>query len=370
MAQENRGVWLTSIDSNLMFDPIARSTAIRELANLNFNTLYPSVWSWGYTQHPSSVAKNVTGAIVDPRQPDIGGGRKRDPLKEIIDQARQLRMAVMPWFEFGLMAAVIVSEAELGKVLYPDWLKRRLHWVTQRIDGSQIWMEGEHPRVWLNPFHPEVQSFIQQMIVEVVENYDIQGIQLDDHFGLPFGFGYDPFTVDLYRREQGKEPPANPRDPGWIGWRAKKISDFTRRLFRAVKARKPNIRFTLSPNPYSYSISHSLQDWHTWRLDGLIEELILQVYEDNLNQFITVLNQPEVRSALGHIPVSVGVLSGLKRKPVPSQQIRQQVEEIRRRGFSGCSFFFYETLWNVTGETVENRKALFRQLFPTPASRR
>jgi uncharacterized lipoprotein YddW (UPF0748 family) len=33
---------------------------------------------------------------------------------------------------------------------------------------------------------------------------------------LPRDFGYDPFTVELYRKDTGKAPPANPDDPAWV----------------------------------------------------------------------------------------------------------------------------------------------------------
>jgi len=77
-------------------------------------------------------------------------------------------MGVIPWFEFGFMAP---ADSDLAK-RHPDWL-------TSRRDGSQIWIEGKH-EVWLNPFRPEVQQFIQDLILEIVSK-DIDGIQFDDH---------------------------------------------------------------------------------------------------------------------------------------------------------------------------------------------
>jgi uncharacterized lipoprotein YddW (UPF0748 family) len=115
-------------------------------------------------------------------------------LKEMIQQGHQKGMRVIPWFEFGLMAP---ADSELAK-RHPDWL-------TNRRDGSKIKKDDPnnpiHDRVLLNPFKPEVQQFIKDLVVEVVSNYDVDGIQLDDHFGLPSDFGYDDFTVQLYKKE-------------------------------------------------------------------------------------------------------------------------------------------------------------------------
>lgn len=98
-------------------------------------------------------------------------------------------LTVIPWFEFGFMAP---ADSLLAK--------NRPQWLTSKSDGTRIIKEGTHNRVWLNPFRPEVQQFIQDLIVEIVRNYNIDGIQFDDHFGLPSELGYDAYTVALYKK--------------------------------------------------------------------------------------------------------------------------------------------------------------------------
>ena len=353
---EIRGVWITNVDSEVLFNRDRLNSAVDELAKLNFNTLYPTVWNWGYTQYPSAVAKAATGANVDPRPIGLDD---RDPLAELVATGHKRGLAVIPWFEFGFM---VPADSALA-LRHPDWL-------TRRANGKQVWQEGIWARVWLNPFKPEVQQFIQALVLELVDNYDIDGIQMDDHFGLQYEFGYDDFTVALYRQEhQGKSPPIDAKDPAWIQWRANKITQFTKQLFKAVKSRKENVLFTLSPNNYSFSLNHSLQDWHTWQQDGLIEELILQVYRESLTSFKGELATPEFQAARRRIPTAVGILTGLKEDGVPIARIREQVTTARQQGFPGVSFFFYETLWNLTQEPSNDRKAVFRSLFPTPIQR-
>ncbi|MCS6813875.1 MAG: family 10 glycosylhydrolase, partial [Cyanobacteria bacterium] len=235
-------------------------------------------------------------------------------------------------------------------------------WITSRRDGSQIVMEGVHPRVWLNPFHPQVQQFIVAAIAELVTNYDIDGIQLDDHFGLPVDLGYDPFTVALYRQEHGgQSPPSNSQDPAWIRWRADKITAVAAQLFHTVKALKPRCLVSLAPNPYQFSYENYLQDWATWERQGLVEELIVQIYRNDMERFVSELNAPELQAAKQHIPVAIGILTGLKNRTIPTEQIQQQVETVRSYNLAGVSFFFYETLGN--------RDYLFQAMFAQRASR-
>jgi len=353
---EIRGVWLTNIDSDVLFEPNRLSQAIQTLHQLNFNTIYPTIWNWGYTLYPSQVAAKATGRSLDPT-PGLQG---RDMLQEIVYQGHQKqRMGVIPWFEFGFMAP---ADSQLAQ--------RHPQWLTGRRNNDRVWLEGKHKRVWLNPFHPEVQQFIQDLILEVVTNYDIDGIQFDDHFGLPSEFGYDPFTIELYQQEHnGRKPPSDPQNPEWLRWRANKITAFLKQVFQAVKQQKPNCLISIAPNPQRVSYDLFLADWAQWDKQGLIEELVLQVYRNDLKVFMSELQYPEVQAARKHIPVGIGILSGLKGKYVPWGQIQNQVQMTRRANFAGVSFFFYETLWNLAKEHPTKRQAGFQKIFPVTVQR-
>jgi uncharacterized lipoprotein YddW (UPF0748 family) len=359
--QEIRGVWLTNIDSDVLYSRDRLKDAIQELARLKFNTLYPAIWTWGYTLYNSPTAAKAFGTAIEPESPLPPTYRLdgRDILAETIELGHQQGMAVIPWFEFGFMTT---ADSELAR-RHPDWL-------TTKQDGSRIWREGKYDRVWLNPFHPDAQQFILDLLTEIVSNYNVDGIQLDDHFGLPFEFGYDAFTTKLYQQEhQNRLPPTDPKDAEWTRWRADKITDFLTRAFKTIKARKENVLIALSPNSQKFSYEHSLADWQTWERQGLVEEIVLQVYRNSLDSFKSELDQPEVVAAKNHIPVGIGILSGLKDRSVPMSQIQEQVQAARDRKFAGVSFFFYETLWNLSGEPANDRKTVLQKLFATPVQR-
>jgi uncharacterized lipoprotein YddW (UPF0748 family) len=354
LATELRGVWLTNIDSNVLFERDRLKNSLQRLDELNFNTVYPAVWNWGYTLYPSKVAGKVIGRSLDPT-PGLQG---RDMLKEIVTEGHKKGLTVIPWFEFGFMAP---ADSLLAK--------NRPQWLTSRSDGTKIIKEGTHNRVWLSPFRPDVQQFIQDLIIEIVRNYDIDGIQFDDHFGLPSELGYDAYTVALYKKEhRGKAPSKNPKDPEWVRWRANKITDFMKRVFTAIKANKKDCLVSVAPNPQRFSYEFFLADWQRWERMGLIEELVLQIYRDDLNVFVSELEYPEVKAAQSHIPVSIGILAGLKNRSIPMEQIQTQVQKVRDRNFAGVSFFFYETLWNLSQEAALKRQSGFQQIFPKPVA--
>jgi uncharacterized lipoprotein YddW (UPF0748 family) len=346
---EIRGVWLTNVDSDIYFVPDELKKAINRLDKLNFNTLYPTVWQEGYTLYPSAVSQRVSGVAMD-KTPELEG---RDVLKEIIDLGHKKGMSVMPWFEFGFMSS---PDSDLVKK-HPDW-------VTQRRDGKKIWQEGIHDRVWLNPFHPEVQKFILDLVLEIITKYDVEGIQFDDHFSLPTEFGYDSYTVAMYQKDLKSPPSDNFQESYWVRWRADRFNEFVEKLFRAIKAKKQKCIISLSPNPLHFSLPVHIQDWFTWERRGYIEELILQVYREDIKRFMTELDREELKLARTHIPVAIGILTGLKDNPMSSKNIEAQVQEVRRRGLSGVSFFFYESLSRWAKETPQERDMMIQRLFP------
>jgi uncharacterized lipoprotein YddW (UPF0748 family) len=330
---ELRGVWLTDVDSEVLFSKKNLEQGIKRLESLKFNTIYPTVWNEGYTLYPSTVAEQVTGIKLDP-EPRLQG---RDMLKEAIDLGHKKNLTVIPWFEFGLMAP---AESELV-AKHPDWIGKRK-------DGSQIYTMHNTQMVWLNPAHPEVRDFMRDMMVEVVQKYDVDGVQLDDHFGMPVELGYDEYTVELYKKEhQGKAPPANPNNKAWMRWRASKVTDLMLGIYSGVKTRKPNCIVSVSPNPREFSYDMFLQDWASWARLGFIDELIVQVYRNDFSRYLYELadfNRPEMISIRQRIPVSVGILTGLRVMNIDISQIEKQVQTARDRRLSGFSFFFYESL--------------------------
>lgn len=343
---EIRGVWLTNIDSDVLFSKANLRQALDRLARLNFNTIYPTVWNGGYTLYPSKVAERISGQLVDPMFKD------RDMLKEAIEMGHNRKLTVIPWFEFGLMAP---AESELVQ-RHPDW-------VTMRRDGNSIFhVHGDDNSVWLNPMHPQVQQFLVDLIVEAIQRYDLDGIQLDDHFGMPVEVGYDPYTAQLYQLENpGQALPNNPRDPAWMQWRASKLSELMVRIYSAVRTHKPNCIISLAPNPKDFSYANLLQDWMSWQRLGFIDELIVQVYRDSLDRFTGEIDRPELQAIRSQVPVGIGILTGLRFRNVQTQWIQDQVRLARARQYAGVSFFFYESLGN--------RDAVYQALFPNPAGR-
>ena len=156
---------------------------------------------------------------------------------ELVAEAHAHGLLVVPWFEFGFM---VTPGMELA-TRHPDWL-------TRSRDGRITSISAAGEVAWLNPFRPEVQQLISELVQEIVATSGADGIQFDDHMSLPSDFGYDPFTLALYKKATGRSAPADPLDPAWLKWRADQLTAFMGRLNKAVKAQHPGALVSLSPN--------------------------------------------------------------------------------------------------------------------------
>lgn len=350
--QEIRGVWMTTNDTDILRDQSKMQDAVNQLARLNFNTIYPVVWNAGYALYPSPIVQQMG------IQPFVYRGiQGQDILADLIAQGHRQGLLVIPWFEFGFMTT---PTSELA-MKYP-------HWLTQKQDGGKTSISAAGEVMWLNPFRPEVQQFITNLVLEIVTQYNADGIQFDDHMSLPREFGYDSYTIGLYTQETGKQPPSDPANPDWVRWRANKITAFMAQLSRAVKARKPQAIFAISPNYYDFAYKAHLQDWLAWVRQSIVDELIVQIYRPNLQSFLEQITRPEMLEAQQKIPTAAGILTGLRNNPVSMHQIQSQTRAARERGLGVC-FFYYESLWEYAPEPSEERQAGFAALFPYPVFR-
>ncbi len=350
--QEIRAVWLTTNDTEVLLDQPKLEAAMTQLAQLNFNTVYPVVWNAGYVMYPSIVAQRAE------IQPFVRRGYQgQDMLKDVIEKAHQRGILAIPWFEFGFMAPPM-SELTIN---HPDWF-------THKQDGGETSISAAGEVMWMNPFKPEVQRFISDLVMEVVNLYDVDGIQFDDHLSLPTEFGYDTYTSDLYFAETGKRPPADPHNPEWVSWRANKLTAFVTQLQQQIKARKPHLIFSISPNPYDVAYTNFLQDWLTWVRLGIVDELLVQVYRNNLGSFTEQISRESIQEARQYTSVGVGILTGLRNMPVSMDLIQAKVRAARYYGL-GVAFFYYESLWEDSPEPPAERVARFQNIFATPAFR-
>ena len=347
---ELRGVWLTNVDSDVLDSRENIETAMDFLATHHFNVVYPVVWNDAATTYPSTVMDTLIGRRIDPQY------EGRDPLRTLVEAAHERGIAVIPWFEFGFAASY---KADGGPILekHPDWAGRD-------TSGALVTKNGFD---WMNGYKPAVQDFVMDLILEVVRNYDVDGVQGDDRLPAnPVEGGYSEYTKSLYRSEHdGQSPPADPRNEDWKQWRANKLSDFGRRVYDEVKAVDSSLVVSWAPSPYPFGYDEYLQDWPAWINRGFTDLIHPQVYRREVSEYKRFLTKQQSEEAgwdaenvLGFYP---GVLMKVGDYRMTPEELKEVIRTNRQRGMEGEVFFFYEGLRENDDALADVLKSCYRE---------
>lgn len=348
------GMWMTHLSAALMYYMSQLDEVMATLAQHHINTLYPCVWNRGQTLYPSDVVEKAGGVRQDPLT-KLPLSPWHDPLEGLIKQAHRQQVRILPWFEYGLMIPATSTLAHA----HPDWLTTDaagnfvvdpmtpLSFLPKSLKDLQLELTGGNI-AWLNPFHPEVQAFLTKLIQEVVERYAVDGIQLDDHFGLPIEMGYDRYTQQLYQADHGgAAPPSDPSDASWVAWRAERITQFLAKIARAVKTSNPQAIVSISPNPPEFAYQKYLQDWLNWVDQGIVDEVIVQLYRRDLAIFEHDLYQSGFYHLRHRVPIAIGIYTGPIKQPQPIAQVTAQIKAVKSSEYKGVAFFSWETTLGV-----------------------
>lgn len=149
--------------------------------------------------------------------------------------------------------------------------------------------------------YPAVQEYKLNIVRELIENYEIDGLFLDwmrtgdvrddpqyDANGVA-NFGYEKPLVDSFKEKHGIDPHELPNgDERWIAWRAEPQTRFMRTVRKLQRATKPNLKIAImGQHPWSYrglgdkidgNLRGLLLDVRRWAEEGLIDSAVAAGY--------------------------------------------------------------------------------------------
>lgn len=324
------GVWVTSVASDALNSRDKINETVDLCAKSAITDIFVVVWNKARTHYPSKVMKELIGVEIAEQYAG------RDPLQEMIEAAHAKNIKVHAWFEYGFAA----SNGQNGG----DILRVKPHWAAKVSDGTLVTKNNFE---WMNSFLPEVQDFMTSLVLEVVKNYDVDGVQGDDRLpALPSTGGYDDYTKQLYKQEHnGVEPPTDYKNQEWVDWRADKLTDYLGKLYAAVKALKPHVMVSTAPSIHPWAKDEYLQDWPEWLNKGYTDLVIPQHYRYNLDAYQqTLAQQLSYLQAKDRKKFYPGILLQNGTYNPDEDFLRKMIETNRRNGIVGESFWFFEGL--------------------------
>lgn len=175
-----RGVWVSNVAN--IDTPKGLSTSdyqaylkkmIENMASYKINTMIFQVRPNNDAYYESKLnpwSRYITG--VEGQNPGF------DVLKFVIEEAKKYGIKVHAWMNPYRVSSAKLSDLNMTKEEYLNTLSEnnfaRLHPEHTILDGDS--------KIILSPSHPEVIDFVARTIMEVVDNYDVEGVHIDDYF--------------------------------------------------------------------------------------------------------------------------------------------------------------------------------------------
>ncbi|EFH80664.1 glycoside hydrolase family 10 protein [Ktedonobacter racemifer] len=196
-------------------------THLDELQQMNMNAVVVQVKPTAdafYPSHYGPWSQYLTG--VQGKDPGY------DPLAFMVNETHKRNIEFHAWFN----PYRVSMQGDINQ-LVPDH-PARLH---------PDWVVSYGGKLYYNPGIPAAREFVVQSILEVVRNYDVDGIHLDDYF-YPYKVGNQDFPDDATYQQYGAARFANKDD-----WRRDNVNQMIQELSSGIKQIKPYVKFGISP---------------------------------------------------------------------------------------------------------------------------
>lgn len=196
-----------------------------------------------------------------------------DPLKFAIDQAHKRGLELHAWFNpYRARHAAAKSAISTNHIS-----KRRPDLVRQY-----------GPYLWLDPGEKEVRDYSLSVVMDVVKNYDVDGIHFDDYFYPYRELGAGGKEMDFPDWASWKKYGVGGK-LGRDDWRRENVNQFVHKVGDSIHARKPWVKFGISPfgiwrpgNPTEVrgfdAYDKLYADARKWLVNGWVDYLSPQLY--------------------------------------------------------------------------------------------
>ena len=231
--------------------------------------------------------------------------------------------------------------------------------------------------LYYNPAKAQVRNLIVNGVKEIVENYDVDGIHMDDYFYPAFSSSNvnSAFDAKEYRASTMAKEKEN-----IVSFRREQVNMLVKAIHSAVKSIDPSVTFGISPagnidnltSRYSYYV-----DINKWlNSSDYVDYICPQIYwgfkhpyakfDRVTNRWMNAAKSKKVKVYIG-IAVyraghNIGAGSAERREWRSDANIlKKQVQYARKKGCDGFAFFDYQDLKSKkSAKAVKNLKKVLK----------
>lgn len=274
-------------------------TVCKNASGFGINTLICHVRAFSDAAYPSQYF--AWGSWVN----GIGKKTSYDPLKIMVETAHKYNLSfhayINPFRSYLDSDVSKVPDSSIFKKWYSDSSKNGINIV--KYDN----------RWYFNPGEPEVRELIKNGVVEIINNYDVDGVHFDDYFyptnadSTAASPSFDKATYDKYSNGKSLE-----------NFRRDSVSTLIKEIYSAINNVNTEILFGISPQANIPNNKDQLfADVELWSTkSGYIDYICPQIYfsykseslsfSSALNTWKNLVTAPNVRLIIGISPYRIG----------------------------------------------------------------
>ena len=361
---EMRGVWvpyfsLSNGNSDMSENDFKKHfDNIIETAKENgINTLFIHVRSHCDAVYPSEIFpfSNVfTGSSGN--DPDY------DPLEYMITAAHKAGLEFHAW----LNPFRILSDTENSVLTEKSPCYKWLHDTSMANDRNVIRYNNG---LYLNPSRPEARALIIDGVRELVKNYDVDGVHIDDYFYMFTDSEYD--AADYAEYVESVDQASTPLP--LMQWRCTNINVLISGIYAVIKNIDSSILFGISPQGNMENDLDMGADVYSWcSLYGYVDYIAPQIYynsdnpltpyEETVEAWKNIITNDRIKLYIGLALYKAGGDEDdgtwLERDDI----ISSQIEYTRTSGTDGFILYSWEYLENQqTAAEVANMEDILQE---------
>ena len=326
--REGRAVWN---HSGLGAYPGDWERSAKELADAGVNMLIPNMAWAGVAHYPSAFL---------PRSETFT--RYGDQVEQCVQAARQHGLEVHVW--------KITWNLEDAPKEFVEKMRA--------AGRTQVSAAGE-PLNWLCPSHPENVKLELNVLLEIVENYDVDGVQLDyirypgahacyceecrKRFVLATKTEIDDWPASVLPKGISVGEPSRSQflRNAYTEWRVQQITRLVRLLHKRARELKPDIKISAAVfGGYPACVNSIGQDWVAWAKAGYLDFVCPMNYTEDTTYFTDLLENQLALLPKG-FTIYPGIGATATNSLLTADAVIGQIYLARFLGASGWTIFDY-----------------------------
>jgi len=219
----------------------------------------------------------------EPRATNIQDSPDYDPLKYIIDLAHDTSngkkyIEVHAWFVIYKVMKITDKDLDATIRSNPNHiLAKHIDWITISYDGKKDLDDA----VFVDPGVPAVTDYTIKIIMDVVRNYNVDGVNFDYIRYPGKDWGYNKMSLKRFQKLHNRIDTPDPSDNLWSQFRRNQVTNFLKKAYITIVSEKPKMIVSADTTSWgsiqagnfqtTSPYAEVFQDWQGWMREHILD---------------------------------------------------------------------------------------------------